>query len=387
MDTTLKPFDFKSDEDRWQAFASRDPGADGRFFAGVKTTGIFCRVLCPARLPKRENVIFFNTWHEARDAGFRPCKRCRPMEESAETHREAVIAACRMLESAESAPTLADLAEQAGLSPFHFQRVFKRSVGLSPKQYYLEKRTQRMRENLPLSERVTDAIYDAGYGSSARFYSKALETLGMKPDAYRKGGRGMEISYAVQSSALGLMLVAATAKGVCLICFGEEASELEKEVVRRFPIAHISESGAVFKDWLARVVAFVENPGGSLELPLDIRGTAFQRRVWAALREIPAGATETYSQVARRVGSPGAVRAVANACADNNLAVAIPCHRVVRLDGGLGGYRWGLDRKRALLEKEKLLAGDVVIQADSPTPAGVASPPKEERMPDSHRQT
>jgi AraC family transcriptional regulator of adaptative response/methylated-DNA-[protein]-cysteine methyltransferase len=361
MDIKLKPLDLKSDEDRWEAFAARDPGADGRFFAGVKTTGIFCRVLCPARMPKRENVVFYDTWQEARDAGFKPCKRCRPMEESAEIHREAVVATCRMLESAETAPTLAELAEQAGLSPFHFQRVFKRSVGLSPKQYYLDKRAQRMRENLPSSVRVTDAIYDAGYGSSARFYSKARETLGMKPDAYRKGGRGMEISYAVQSSALGLMLVAATAGGVCLICFGEEAGELEKEVVRRFPLARISESGTGFKDWLARLVAFLENPGGSLELPLDIRGTVFQRRVWAALREIPAGATETYSQVARRIGSPKAVRAVANACANNNLAVAIPCHRVVRSDGGMGGYRWGLERKRALLEKEKLLAKDVVI--------------------------
>ncbi len=361
MKTTLKPIEFKSDEDRWQAFAARDPGADGRFFAGVKTTGIFCRVLCPARLPKRENVEFFDTWQEAAAAGYRPCKRCRPMEADAEAHREAVVAACRLLDSAETAPTLAELAEQAGLSPFHFQRVFKRSVGLSPKQYYLEKRSQRMRDNLAASDRVTDAIYDAGYGSSARFYSKARETLGMKADAYRKGGRGMEISYAVQSSALGLMLVAATASGVCLICFGEDAGELEKEVTRRFPLASISESGARFKDWLARMVAFVENPGGNPDLPLDIRGTAFQRKVWAALREIPAGATETYSQVARRIGSPKAVRAVANACAENNLAVAIPCHRVVRTDGGLGGYRWGLDRKRALLDKEKLLAEDVVI--------------------------
>jgi AraC family transcriptional regulator of adaptative response/methylated-DNA-[protein]-cysteine methyltransferase len=362
MERMMDKQSYRTEDDRWQAFAARDPLADGRFFIGVKTTGIFCRVVCPARLPKRENVQFFDTWQQAEAAGFRACKRCRPMEaDGAHAHSRAVIAACQLLESSETAPSLESLARTAGLSPFHFQRVFKKIIGISPKQYYLEKRSQRLRENLTEAGRVTDAIYDAGYGSSARFYSQAQDTLGMKPSAYRKGGRGMVISYAVQPSALGLMLVAATQAGVCLICFGEDAGELKKELARRFPLAFVKESEADFKEWLAQIVSYVENPGGSLDLPLDIQGTVFQRRVWAALREIPAGATETYSQVAQRIGNPRAVRAVANACADNNLAVAIPCHRVVRSDGGLGGYRWGLKRKQVLLEKEKMLSEDVVI--------------------------
>ncbi|MHC1782534.1 MAG: bifunctional DNA-binding transcriptional regulator/O6-methylguanine-DNA methyltransferase Ada [Anaerolineaceae bacterium] len=362
MERIINQQSYRTEEDRWQAFAARDHLADGRFFIGVKTTGIFCRVVCPARLPKRENVLFFDTWQEAEAAGFRACKRCRPMEtDGAQAHTREVIAACQVLETSESAPSLESLSRAAGLSPFHFQRVFKKIIGISPKQYYLEKRSQRLRENLSDAGRVTDVIYDAGYGSSARFYSQAQDTLGMKPAAYRKGGQGMEISYAVQPSALGLMLVAATPVGVCLICFGEVAGDLKIELARRFPRALVKESGADFKEWLAGVISYVENPGGSLNLPLDIQGTVFQRRVWAALREIPAGATETYSQVAQRIGSPKAVRAVANACADNNLAVAIPCHRVVRSDGGLGGYRWGLKRKQVLLEKEKLLSEDVVI--------------------------
>jgi AraC family transcriptional regulator, regulatory protein of adaptative response / methylated-DNA-[protein]-cysteine methyltransferase len=362
MDLMMETRTYRSEEERWQAFSTRDRAADGHFFIGVKTTGIFCRVMCPARLPKRENILFFDTWQEAEAAGFRACKRCHPKEENgAQAHIQAVIDACQVLEQAETAPTLESLALTAGLSPFHFQRVFKKLIGISPKQYYMEKRSQRLRENLPGAGRVTDAIYDAGFNSSARFYSQAGETLGMSASTFRKGGRGMEISYTVQPSALGLMLVAATEAGVCLICFGDDPSELEKEVQRRFPHARVVESEPSFGDWVGRVASYVKNPGGSLDLPLDIQGTAFQRRVWAALREIPAGETETYSQVAARIGNPKAVRAVANACADNNLAVAIPCHRVVRTDGGLGGYRWGLKRKRALLEQEKLLAEDVVI--------------------------
>lgn len=352
---------YQTDAERWEAFAARDPQADGHFFIGVKTTGIFCRVVCPARLPRRENVVFFDTWQEAEAAGLRACKRCAPRDDSAETHRQAVVAACQVLDEAERAPSLADLAGQADLSPFHFQRVFKRIVGLSPKQYYLARRTERLREALPGAGSVTGAIYDAGYASSGRFYAQSQHSLGMKPSAYRKGGAGMEISYAIRSSALGLMLAAATRDGLCLICFGERAADLEQELHRRFPRARIAADGGDFKTWLEKVLRYVENPAGRLDLPLDIRGTVFQRKVWAALREIPSGATRTYSQVAEAIGSPRAVRAVANACADNNLAVAVPCHRVVRTDGGLGGYRWGLKRKQALLEKEKHLAEDVVI--------------------------
>ncbi len=354
MDLIVETQTYTTEEERWQAFAARDPQADGKFFIGVKTTGIFCRVLCPARQPKRENVRFFDTWQEAAAAGFRACKRCRPTEvDGAQAHLQAIIDACQVLETAETAPTLKSLAARAGLSPFHFQRVFKKLLGISPKQYFMEKRSQRMREALPASGRVTDAIYDAGFNSSARFYSQAEDTLGMSPSAFKKGGRGVEISFTVQPTPLGLMLVAATETGLCLICFGDQAGELEEELRRRFSHARIKENEATLKGWVQEVVSYLHNPAGSLNVPLDIQGTAFQRRVWSALREIPAGATETYRQVAERIGSPKAVRAVGNACANNNLAIAIPCHRVVRTDGGLGGYRWGLKRKRSLLEREK----------------------------------
>jgi AraC family transcriptional regulator, regulatory protein of adaptative response / methylated-DNA-[protein]-cysteine methyltransferase len=344
-------------EQRWQAFASRDKQADGQFFIGVKTTGIFCRVLCPARLPKRENIRFFDTWQEAEAAGFRTCKRCHPKELEPETpHRSAVIHACEILDSAETQPTLEALAKMAGLSPFHFQRVFKGIVGVSPKQYYMEKRSSRIRQNLQQTSRVTDAIYDAGFGSSARFYSQAGDTLGMKPSDFQKGGDGMEISFAISPSYLGLVLVAATVTGVCLIIFGDQPEVLEEELYRRFPKAHLKDADATFKEWVNQVISYLQHPGRDLNLPLDIQGTAFQRRVWAALREIPTGSTASYSEVASRIGNPKAVRAVANACAANHLAVAIPCHRVVRLNGGLGGYHWGLERKHALLEHEKKAA-------------------------------
>lgn len=354
METTTLLRQYGTEEERWQAFSSRDNQADGQFFIGVKTTGIFCRVLCPARLPKRENILFYDTWQEAAAAGFRACKRCHPTELEPETpHRSAIIRACKILDSAENQPTLVTLAKTAGLSSFHFQRVFKGIVGVTPKQYYMEKRSSRIRQNLQQTNRVTDAIYDAGFGSSARFYSQASDTLGMKPSDFQKGGDGMEISFAISPSYLGLVLVAATATGICLIIFGDRPEVMEKELNRRFPKAHLKDANSTFKDWVNQIISYLQHPGRDLNLPLDIQGTAFQRRVWAALREIPAGSTASYSEVANRIGNPKAVRAVASACAANNLAVAIPCHRVVHSNGGLGGYHWGLERKRALLEHEK----------------------------------
>src|SRR6266566_4888220 len=341
------------DDACWKTVKRRDRAADGTFFYSVRTTGVYCRPSCAARLPRRENVTFHETCADAERAGFRPCKRCRPNEPTlAETHAAAVARACRLIEEAEEAPSLDALAQSAGMSRFHFHRVFKTVTGVTPKAYAAAQRIRRVREALPQSSTVTEAIYGAGFNSSGPFYAKSSQVLGMTPTRFRSGGSGAAIRFAVGECSLGSILVAATDQGVCAILLGDKPEALVRELEDRFPKATLVGGDRGFERWVAKVVGFVEAPALGLDLPLDVRGTAFQQRVWQALRKIPAGSTVTYSQIAKRIGLPKAVRAVAHACATNAIAVAIPCHRVVRNDGSLAGYRWGVERKRALLERE-----------------------------------
>jgi len=347
------PPTFATDDARWAAVASRDPSADGQFFYGVATTGVYCRPSCGARLPLRGNVSFHATPEAAKAAGFRPCRRCRPDGPTkAERQAELVTAACRTIESADTPPDLETLAAAAGLSPHHFHRVFKAVAGVTPKAYAKARRAGRVRDELTRAGTVTEALYDAGYASSARFYDDASGVLGMAPRAYRQGGADAVIRFAVAQCSLGALLVAATGKGVCAIALGDDPEPLVKELQDRFPRAELQGGDTAFEAMVAAVVGAVERPGAALDVPLDIRGTAFQQRVWQALREIPPGRTCSYTEVAERIGSPTSVRAVAAACAANTLAVAVPCHRVVRSDGGLSGYRWGVERKRVLLARE-----------------------------------
>jgi AraC family transcriptional regulator of adaptative response/methylated-DNA-[protein]-cysteine methyltransferase len=352
MSETKTPF--ASAGARWKAFIGRDPAADGRFVTAVTSTGIYCRPTCPARKPKRENVRFYQTPAEAEAAGFRACKRCRPQAGAAGggRHAAAVAAACRRIAEAEELPSLDDLAQGAGLSRFHFHRVFKETTGLTPKAYATAERAARLRAGLGRSATVTEAIHDAGYNSSSRFYSKSTKLLGMTPTAYRAGGAGTRIRFAVGQSSYGAILAAASDRGVCAILLGDEPQALVRALEDNFPKAELVGGDAEFERWMAQIVGFVEAPGLGLDLPLDLRGTAFQQRVWRALSEIPVGATVSYADIARSIGQPKAVRAVAQACGANRLAVAIPCHRVVRSDGDLSGYRWGVERKRALLARE-----------------------------------
>lgn len=344
---------FSTDESRWAAVRDRDPAADGRFYYAVRTTGVYCRPTCAARRPRRENVSFHVTRAEAERAGFRPCRRCCPEQPTLAEQRAArVAAACRLIESADEMPDLTTLAETVGLSRYHFHRVFRVVTGLTPRAYAAAARRRRVRAALAQGQRITDAIYEAGFSSSGRFYATANDVLGMSPGAYRAGGAGEVIRFAVGQCSLGAILVAATARGVCAILLGDDPDALLHELQERFQQAELVGGDAAFERWMATVVGFVENPRVGLGLPLDIRGTAFQQRVWQALREIPPGSTASYAEIAARLGEPQAVRAVARACGANVLAVAIPCHRVVRSDGGLSGYRWGVARKRALLERE-----------------------------------
>ncbi len=344
---------FASDDERWGAVKRRDRDADGAFYYSVLTTGVYCRPTCAARLPRRENVGFHATCAEAERAGFRPCKRCRPNEAAlAERQASAVAKACRSIEQAEEAPSLDALAETAGMSRFHFHRVFKAQTGVTPKAYADAHRAERVREELAQSDTVTAAIYGAGFNSNGRFYATSTDLLGMTPTEFRAGGTGAAIRFAVGECSLGSILVAATEKGVCAIQLGDDPEALVRGLQDRFPKARLIGGDATFEQLVARVVALVEAPGNGPDLPLDVRGTAFQRVVWQALRDIPPGSTASYGEIARRIGRPKAVRAVAQACASNDIAVAIPCHRVVRRDGGLSGYRWGIERKRALLERE-----------------------------------
>jgi AraC family transcriptional regulator, regulatory protein of adaptative response / methylated-DNA-[protein]-cysteine methyltransferase len=341
------------DQERWQAVKRRDPAFDGKFFFAVRTTGVFCRPSCASRPAKRENVAFFSTVAEAEKAGYRACKRCRPNKlDAPDPQIEAVKRACVRIEQAEEAPKLAELAAGAGLSPYHFHRIFKAITGVTPKAYAAETRASRAADKLRMGGTVTEAIYDAGFNSSSRFYETTATRLGMTPSAVKRGGAGARIRFAVGQASLGAVLVAATNKGVCAILLGDDAHALVRDLQDRFPRAELEGGDAEFERMVAQVVGLVEAPGQRLDLPLDIRGTAFQQKVWAALRAIPAGKTATYQEIARAIGQPKAVRAVAQACGANPLAVAIPCHRVVRTDGDVSGYRWGVERKRKLIDRE-----------------------------------
>lgn len=339
---------------RWIHVITRDKAADGQFVYAVVTTGVYCRPGCPARLPKPDNVRFYSTAEEAEQQGFRPCQRCRPHEQALrERQRAQVTRACRLLEASDSAMRLSDLAQTIGLSAHHFHRLFRQTTGLTPRQYAMAHRNRRLREQLEQQAPVTEAVYAAGYGSASRFYASSTEVLGMTPAKYRDGGVREAITFAVSECSLGHILVAQSAQGLCAILLGDDEEALIQNLQIRFPKAELTQGTPVFEQVVTQVVKFVEAPGPDLALPLDIRGTAFQQRVWQALRRVPPGKTLCYTELAEQAGVPGAVRAVAGACAANPLAVAVPCHRVVRKDGSLSGYRWGVERKRQLLNAEK----------------------------------
>jgi AraC family transcriptional regulator of adaptative response/methylated-DNA-[protein]-cysteine methyltransferase len=344
---------FHNDDVRWEAVCRRDRAADGAFYYAVRTTGVYCRPSCSARPPRRENVEFHATSAAAEAAGFRPCKRCKPTAQGlAERHAAVVAKACQLIEQAEELPSLDDLARGAGLSPFHFHRVFKSVTGVTPKAYADAHRGRRVRDELKSAGTVTEAIYGAGFNSNARFYESSDDLLGMTPSEFRDDGAGATIRFAVGECSLGSILVAATDKGVCAIQFGDDPDALVRNLQDAFSKAKLVGGDAAFEQLVAKVVGFIEAPQHGLDLPLHVRGTAFQQKVWRALRKIRPGTTASYAAIAERIGEPKAVRAVAQACGANPVAVAIPCHRVVRRDGALSGYRWGVERKRALLEKE-----------------------------------
>lgn len=359
-DTSVKgraPLAATAAEDaRWASVMQRDPSADGTFYYSVRTTGVYCRPSCASRLARRENVRFHATCADAERAGFRPCKRCRPNERPLTEQYAAVVAkACRVIESTDTIPSLDALAKVANMSRFHFHRVFKSITGVTPKGYATAHRTRRVRDELSQVSRnptITRAIYEAGFNSAGRFYATSSEVLGMTPTDFRSGGSGTSVRFAVGECSLGSIIVAAAEKGVCAVLLGDDPEALVRDLEDRFPKAQLIGGDARFEQLVARVVGLVEAPALGFDLPLDVRGTAFQQRVWQALLEIPVGATASYAEVAARIGAPKAVRAVARACASNSIAVAIPCHRVVRSDGALSGYRWGIERKRVLLDRE-----------------------------------
>lgn len=350
---STQPAPSVADDPRWARVVARDKAADGRLWYSVATTGVYCRPSCPSRKANPRNVMLHDTLESARATGFRPCQRCNPEGPSLESENAALVArACRIIEESEEEPALEALAEAVGRSAGYFHRVFKAATGLTPKAYAAADRAKKVREGLETGNSVTAAIYDAGFNSSGRFYEKSTGMLGMTPTQYRAGGADEAIRFAVGQTSLGAILVASSTKGVASILLGDDPDALVRDLQDRFPKARLVGADRDYEALVARVVGFVENPGIGLGLPLDVRGTAFQRRVWQALQEIPAGARASYLEIARRIGAPTSVRAVAGACAANNLAIAIPCHRVVRTDGALSGYAWGVERKRALLERE-----------------------------------
>jgi AraC family transcriptional regulator of adaptative response/methylated-DNA-[protein]-cysteine methyltransferase len=347
---------------RWMRIVARDRSADGLFWFSVATTKVYCRPSCPSRAANPKNVVLHDSLAQARATGFRPCKRCNPEGLShAAGNTILVETACRTIEQSETPPSLADLANAAGLSPAYFHRLFKMETGLTPKAYAAAHRANRVRQALSAGCSVTEAIYDAGFHSSGRFYENATPMLGMTPAQYRAGGAGETIRFALGQSSLGAILVASSKKGIVSIEIGDSPEPLLRALQDRFPRAELVGGDAAYEALVARVVGFVEAPGLGLDLPLDVRGTAFQQRVWQALRDIPAGETVSYTELARRIGRPQSVRAVAGACARNAIAVAIPCHRVVRQDGGLSGYRWGVARKRSLLVREGAEGEDLLF--------------------------
>lgn len=348
---------YRSDAERWSAVLRRDPAADAWFRYAVRTTGVYCRPSCPSRRARRDNVSFHDSAEAAEAAGFRPCKRCEPREATPRARRAALIGRlCRLIESAETPPTLAQLSKSAHLSPFHLQRLFRATTGLTPREYAAAARRRRLEHELSTGADVTRALHASGYGSSTRLYAEAPRTLGMTPGQYAAGARDMEIRYGLAQSSLGRVLAATTPRGVCAILLGDDDALLEAQLASRFPAARRLRAGRDFDGVLRDVVRLVEQPALALPLDLDIQGTAFQQRVWQVLRATLPGETLSYGELAARAGAPRAARAVAAACAANAIAVAIPCHRVVRADGGISGYRWGPERKRELLARERASA-------------------------------
>jgi len=338
-----------NDHECWQAVKNRDRRYDGTFVYAVESTGLYCRPSCPARRPRRENVVFFAAPQEADRAGFRPCRRCRPTEIDAQL--DIVRRACELIDAADGTPpTLAELSVRLHLSPYHLQRLFKRLTGVTPRQYADARRLDRFKTRLKEGQTVTQALYEAGYGSSSRAYAGQL---GMTPATYGGGGEGMDIVYTVTACPLGYLLVAATERGICAVSLGDSPDELEATLADEYPAASIRRDDNHLGQWVGLILAYLDGAPLPTDLPLDIRATAFQRRVWEALRAIPLGATRSYGEIAASLDQPTATRAVAQACASNPVALIIPCHRVVRKDGDLGGYRWGVERKEALLQRER----------------------------------
>lgn len=345
---------FNTDDARWNAVCNNNSDADGAFYYAVITTGIYCRPGCRSKLPNRVNVEYFTTCDDAEKAGYRACKRCKPSAPSKTNETEQkIIHACRIIEGSETSIKLDDLAARVGLSPYHFHRLFKKIVGITPKQYASRQQSRRFQSHLKTSQSVTDAIYSSGYRSSGSAYDKKRDQLAMQPKAYRNGAAGITITYGVARCFLGWVIVAATDRGICAIEFGNDAELLPQQVQARFPNGQFKKADVAFKTLLEEVVEFIESPKKTFEVPLDIQGTAFQQQVWEVLRQIKPGETLSYTDVAERIGKPSAVRAVASACASNKLAVVIPCHRVVSKSGKTSGYRWGAERKERLLQLEK----------------------------------
>jgi AraC family transcriptional regulator of adaptative response/methylated-DNA-[protein]-cysteine methyltransferase len=339
---------------RWTQILARDATADGKFWYSVATTGIYCRPSCPSRTANPKNVAIHDSLAAAKAAGMRACKRCNPDSTSIAAANATIIAkTCRLIEASETPLPLAQLAAAAGLSPSHFHRQFKAATGLTPQAYVAATRLARLREALPAANSITETIYDSGFNSSRQFYEKSTATLGMTPSRYRAGGAGEKIRFAVGQSSLGAILVACSAKGVAFIALGDDPDALVKNLQTRFPKAELIGADATFESLIARIVGFIEAPAIGLDLPLDIRGTAFQQRVWQALQQIPLGQTLSYAELARNIGAPNAIRAAAAACAANTLALAIPCHRVIRTGGAISGYAWGVERKQKLLNRER----------------------------------
>jgi len=342
---------------RWQAVLGRDRSRDGAFVYAVSSTGIYCRPSCPSRRPRRERVTFFDLPEAAEQAGYRPCQRCTPRRIAAADPRlERIRRACRFIEAHEGVATLDELGAHVGLSPFHLQRTFKQVLGITPRQYGDATRLGRVRALLRAGDDVSGAIYEAGYGSSSRLYERAPSQLGMTPATYRKGGAGAHIAYALADCALGRLMVAATETGICFVALGSADTKLVTELKEEFPAADIAPGNGALAGLVRGVLAHVDGAAPGADLPLDVRATAFQWRVWQELRDIPKGQTLTYKDIAERIGRPKAARAVGRACATNPVSLVVPCHRAVRGDGGLGGYRWGLERKQALLDHERATA-------------------------------
>ena len=342
------------EETYWQAVLTRDKHSDGTFVYAVRSTGIYCNPSCAARRPRREQVVFFPQPEAAEQAGYRACRRCRPQEASVyQLQLEVVQHACHYIETHLEGPlTLEALGKEVSVSPYHLQRVFKRIMGITPRQYAQAYRLGQLKQQLKEGETVTTALYNTGYGSSSRLYEQAPAQLGMTPAAYRQGGKSMHIGYAIVDCPLGRLLIAATEKGICAVSLGDSDAVLETALHSEYPAAEIQRDGVALSQWVSTLLNHLNGQQPQLDLPIDVQATAFQWRVWQALRAIPYGSTRSYSQVAQALGDPKATRAVARACASNPVAIVVPCHRVVREDGKLGGYRWGLERKQRLLAQE-----------------------------------